>query len=80
MAKKDFRTTAQGGLDSLIKQTSNEQPEQSEIQEKDYKTSLILPESIYLKFKGSYLTPRKQSFKDFIVESMKAKLKEEGLL
>lgn len=77
MAKKDFRTTAQGGLDSLIKQTSNEQPE---IQEKDYKTSLILPESIYLKFKGSYLTPRKQSFKDFIVESMKAKLKEEGLL
>lgn len=77
MAKKDFRTTAQGGLDSLIKQTSNEQ---TEIQEKDYKTSLILPESIYLKFKGSYLTPRKQSFKDFIVESMKAKLKEEGLL
>lgn len=77
MAKKTFRTSAQGGLDSLIKQTSNEQPE---IQEKDYKTSLILPESIYLKFKGSYLTPRKQSFKDFIVESMKAKLKEEGLL
>lgn len=77
MAKKNFRTNAQGGLDSLIKQTSNEQ---TEIQEKDYKTSLILPESIYLKFKGSYLTPRKQSFKDFIVESMTVKLEEEGLL
>lgn len=71
MAKKSFLKEAQTGIDSLITPTTQELEQKPE---KNTKTSLILPEDLYIEFRVKYLVPNKISLKEFIVNEMEKTL------
>jgi len=70
MAKKSFTS----GIDNLITSTMPTKREELQREQKNTKTSLILPENLYLDFKIKYLVPQKITLKDFIIDEMKKKI------
>lgn len=73
MSKKDFTKTAKQGIDNLIKPTADT----VNIETETYaKTSLEVPEALYLEFKGNYLIPKKITLKEFVKEAMEIALAE----
>lgn len=73
--KKDFTNAVKRGIDNLIQDSTPVNNEENI--EPLAKTSIQVPEALYMEFKMYYLIPKKINLKDFVKEAMQKALLEE---